>query len=314
MSESVPRLSIGLAVRNGKGWVENCIESIIRQDFEDFELIVSDNASDDGVTETIATYARVDRRIRLNVNPFNVGVIENMNRVLRLARGTFFRWVSADDWLEPGCLSTCVKTLEDRSDAIGLTTGFTIYSPEGAVRWEDYRGEFPSSGDAARRFERMLWFYHAGDAKYDPIYGMYRRSRLLETRMLRRSEQTDWLICAELALAGPIIHIPDRLANRTQKPRRGLDRVAFRRRLDPTCSEELRTWPSRTYRDLRDIVGSATLTEDQVRRCEMALRRFWAKETIRAGRAQLSDSRHLLLRRLRGNQGRFVSSTPVSQD
>jgi len=93
-----------------------------------------------------------------------------------------------------------------------------------------------------------------------------------------------------------------------------LDRVAFRRRLDPTRSEELRTSLSRTYRDRRDIVGSAELTEDQVRRCEMALRRFWAQETIRAGRAQLSDSRHLLLRRLRGNRRRFISSTPVSQD
>ncbi len=314
MSENVPRLSIGLAVRNGKGWVENCIESILCQDFEDFELVVSDNASDDGVTETLANYARADGRIRLNVNPSNIGIHQNMNRVLRLARGTFFRWISADDWLEPGYLSKCVKTLEDRTDAIGVTTDFTVYSPEGVVRREGYRGEFPSSGDAAQRFERMLWFYHAGDAKYDPIYGMFRRSRLLETRMLRRSEQADWLICAELALIGPIIHIPDRLANRTQKPRRGLDRVAFRRRLDPIRSEELRTWPSRTYRDLRDIVGSAKLTEDQLSRCEMALRRFWAKETIRAGRAQLSDSRHLLLSRLRGNHGRFLSSTPVSQD
>ncbi|RVD59190.1 glycosyltransferase family 2 protein [Mesorhizobium sp. M2D.F.Ca.ET.185.01.1.1] len=314
MSENIPRLSIGLAVRNGKGWVENCIESILGQDFEDFELVVCDNASDDGTIETLANYARADGRVRLNVNPSNIGLHQNMNRVLRLARGTFFRWISADDWLEPGYLSKCVKTLEDRPDAIGLTTGFTLYSPEGVARWKHYRGEFPSSGDAAQRFERMLWFYHAGDAIYDPIYGLFRRSRLLETGMLRRSEQADWLICAELALMGPIIHIPDRLANRTQKPRRGLDRVAFRRRLDPNRSEDLRTWPSRTCRDLRDIVGAAQLTEDQLRRCEVALRRFWAKETIRAGRAQFSDSRHLLVRLLRGNKARFLSSTPVSQD
>ncbi|WP_189546447.1 glycosyltransferase, partial [Mesorhizobium sp. M2E.F.Ca.ET.209.01.1.1] len=122
----------------------------------------------------------------LNVNPSNIGLHQNMNRVLRLARGTFFRWISADDWLEPGYLSKCVKTLEDRPDAIGLTTGFTLYSPEGVARWKHYRGEFPSSGDAAQRFERMLWFYHAGDAIYDPIYGLFRRSRLLETGMLRR--------------------------------------------------------------------------------------------------------------------------------
>ena len=295
MSESVPRLSIGLAVRNGQGSVERCVESILRQDFMDFEIVISDNASDDETAAKIAAYARVDERIRLSVNQINIGLHENVNRVLRLSRGTYFRWISADDWLEQGSLSVCVRALDNNAGAIGVTTGFTIYSPAGATRHEDFQGEFPTSPDSSRRFERMLWFYHAGDTKYDPIYGVYRRARLMETRLLRRSERADWLLCAELALRGPIIHLADRLANRTRTSLVGYDRAAFRRRLDPVRSDELKAPPGRIYGDLLDLAISANLAEAQLRRCRMALRRFWAKEVVRVARSRLADARYRLL-------------------
>ena len=62
----------------------------------------------------------------------------------------------------------------------------------------------------------MLWFFHAGDAKYDPIYGIYRREQLMRTGRVRPNERTDWLLSAELALTGPIVHVDELLANRTQ--------------------------------------------------------------------------------------------------
>jgi glycosyltransferase involved in cell wall biosynthesis len=290
-------VSIGLAVRNGRESVDRCIESILTQDFADLELVVCDNVSDDGTVGILEHYARADRRIKLSVNQVNIGSHENMNRVLRLSRGTFFRWISADDWLEPRCLSTCVNALEKHPDAIGVTTGFTIHATDGAVRCEEYHGEFPVSPDPAWRFERMLWFFHAGDAKYDPIYGTYRRQRLMGSRLLRPSEQTDWLITAELALMGPIIHIRERLANRTRTSPVGIDQAAFRRRLDPARAEQLRTSPGRTYHDLLELAVSAGLTETQLHRCTAALRRFWVKETIRVARLSASNVRHRILSR-----------------
>ena len=125
-----------------------------------------------------------------------------MNRVLELSRGTLFRWISADDWLEPQALSEAVRALERHPDAVGATSGFTLHTPGAAPRYEQYPGEFPSSPDAARRFERMLWFFHAGDAKYDPVYGVYRREQLMRSGRIRPSERTDWLLSAELALMG----------------------------------------------------------------------------------------------------------------
>jgi glycosyltransferase involved in cell wall biosynthesis len=192
VSEHTPALSIGLAVRNEPHAVKRCIESILSQDFADLELVICDNASDDCTVETLERYAHADRRITLCVNEDNIGSQENMKRVLQLARGTFFRWISADDWLEPTCLSACAHALQGRPNAVGVTTWFTIHAPDAAPRYEEYRGEFPTSPDPVRRFERMLWFFHAGDAKYDPIYGMYRRDCLMRSHPLRPSERADW--------------------------------------------------------------------------------------------------------------------------
>jgi glycosyltransferase involved in cell wall biosynthesis len=287
-----PVVSVGLAVRNDPDRVRHCIESVLSQDLADLELVISDNASDDGTVDVLQAYARADPRVSVTVNPVNIGSHENMNRVLLSSRGTLFRWISADDWLEPGALSAAVRALERHPEAIGATSGFTLHSPSGAQRREDYQGEFPTSADAGRRFERMLWFFHAGEAKYDPIYGTYRRERLMQTGRLRPTERTDWLLCAELALMGPIVHVDEQLANRTWSLPTAGARSAFRRRLDPTHGKRFRATPTRLYQDLHALTRSADLTEPQRRRCDRALRRFWAREAIRKTRLRLSDAVH----------------------
>jgi glycosyltransferase involved in cell wall biosynthesis len=297
LKETSPTVSVGLAVRNGVDVIGRCIESIVSQDFTDLELVISDNASDDGTSRLLEEYARGDRRIRPSINELNIGSHENMNRVLERSRGAFFRWISSDDWLEPGCLSACIHALRTRPDAVGVTTYFTIEAADGSTRYEEYAGEFPTSPDPARRFERMLWFFHAGDAKYDPIYGLYRRDALMRSHRLRPSEQTDWLLSAELALMGPIIHVDRRLANRTRSYPVNIDRAAFRRRLDSMRGEQLKSSTQRLHHDLLELVMAADLTEEQVRRCRRALLRFSVQEMARRGRAQVSRARHRLVRR-----------------
>jgi glycosyltransferase involved in cell wall biosynthesis len=290
-----PTLSVGLAVRNDPERVRRCIESVLSQDFTDIELAICDNASDDDTVQTLKEYARADRRVTVAVNPVNIGSHENMNRVLELASGRLFRWISADDWLEPNALSEAALALERRPDAVGVTTEFTVHTPGMAPRHERYDGEFPESEDAAHRFERMLWFFHAGDAKYDPVYGTYRREALRRSGRIRPSERTDWLLSAELALRAPIVHLREMLYHRTNTYTVGVDRAAFRRRLDPLRGEELKTSPTRMHQDLYALALAANLTERQLRRCRAALRRFWLLELKRTNRVRASDAFHRAL-------------------
>ena len=290
-----PAASVGLAVRNNPHGVRRCIESVLAQEFADLELVICDNASDDETADTLKEYARDDRRVIVHVNTTNIGSHENMNRALELSGGTLFRWISADDWLEPNALAAGVGALEEHPAAIGVTSGFVIHTAGSSPRFERYRGEFPDSPDPAQRFERMLRFFHAGDARYDPVYGIYRREQLLRSGRLRPSERTDWLLGAELALSGPIVHIDELLAHRTRTYAVGVDRAAFRRRLDPVRGERLRTSPGSLYGDLYALAQSANLTDSQLRRCRRALRRFWANEVRRTCRMRLSDTVHRVL-------------------
>lgn len=291
-----PAVSVGLAVRNGEKTVERCIDSILSQDLEDLELIVSDNVSDDGTIEIVESYVRMDQRVRLTVNPVNVGVQENMNRALAAARGTYFRWISADDWLEPGCLSACVGALRRQPEAVGVASWFTIHTADGDTRYEEYSGEFPTSPDPARRFERMLWFFHAGDAKYDPVYGVFRRDALIRSRGHQPIERTDWLLSAELALMGPILHVHERLAHRTRDDVAGSEqRRALRRRLAPLQPDQLTRSPQRLTRELLELAVEADLNDEQLRRCRRALRSFWIKEVGRVSRSRMADAKHRLL-------------------
>jgi hypothetical protein len=93
-------------------------------------------------------------------------------------------------------------------------------------------------------------------------------------------------LSAELALAGPILNVEERLANRTWSSPVGVDRVAFRRRLDPARGEQLKTSPHRLTRQMYALAVSADLSDAQLRRCKPALRRFWFKEVVRTARRQ----------------------------
>jgi hypothetical protein len=143
----------------------------------------------------------------------------------------------------------------------------------------------------------MLWFFRAGDGKYDPIYGVYRRDVLLRARRQYGSEHADWLLAADLALRGPIIHRHARLAHRSRPRHAGFDRAALRRRLDPGRPEALESSARRLYLDLLELVLAADLTDEQVRRCKRALRLFWVREVMGRGRTRLAEARHRLFSR-----------------
>ena len=88
---AVPRVSIGLPVYNGENFLAESIESLLGQSYEDFELIISDNASTDGTADICRRYAKQDSRIRYIRQPHNIGSAPNHNFVIEQARGELFK-------------------------------------------------------------------------------------------------------------------------------------------------------------------------------------------------------------------------------
>ena len=94
-----PLLSVTITNFNYAELIGRAIESVQRQSFSDFEIVVVDNASTDGSVDKIRSYQRDDPRIRLFVNPENVGLSLSLKRSCDEARGIYRAHLDADDWI-----------------------------------------------------------------------------------------------------------------------------------------------------------------------------------------------------------------------
>ena len=113
-----PKVSILIPVFNRKDYIAECIQSALDQTFTDFEIVVVDNASEDGTWEMCQKFAAMDSRVRIFRNDSNIGPVRNWKRCAEEAKGEFSKILFSDDCLEPNCLSEMVPKLDDPEVAL----------------------------------------------------------------------------------------------------------------------------------------------------------------------------------------------------
>jgi glycosyltransferase involved in cell wall biosynthesis len=106
------RVSICLPAYNHGRFLGAAIQSALAQTYSDIEVIVSDNRSTDDTAQVVAALAKEDARIRYERAPQHVGMAENFNRCLALARGEYIKFLCADDLLEPQCVARLLEAME----------------------------------------------------------------------------------------------------------------------------------------------------------------------------------------------------------
>lgn len=110
---SAPRISVLIPTYRYAGYLREALDSVLAQDFTNFELIVSDDCSDDGSAEILREYAARDPRVRTHVHPKNIGMVQNWNWCLREARGELVQFVFGDDMLaRPDALGKMAALLD----------------------------------------------------------------------------------------------------------------------------------------------------------------------------------------------------------
>lgn len=145
MAEQVPLISIALPVYNGVGYLAEALDSILSQSWKEFELVVADNASTDGTSELVSSYAARDGRVRHVRSTEVLGQVENTNRAADLCRGTWIQFFCYDDIMAPGCLERLVRAIEGQSPRVGLIGhGTGLLYPRGwYLPWGLRRGAPP---------------------------------------------------------------------------------------------------------------------------------------------------------------------------
>lgn len=130
-STAPPRVSMVMPVHNGARWLAEAIDSVLMQDFTDFELILVDDASRDASPDIMAEAARGDPRVRLLRLDTNVGLPAALNHGFAAARGLLHSWTSDDNLLRPQMLTRLVATLDAHGEADIAHADFTLIDDEG---------------------------------------------------------------------------------------------------------------------------------------------------------------------------------------
>jgi len=206
-----PRLSIGLPVYNGERYLAESIDALVGQTYEDFELIIADNASTDGTADICAEYQVKDSRIRYFRHERNVGGVPNHDFVFQKSRGEFFKWAAADDLYARDLLGRCVVALDEHPEVVLAHSWTAAIDVHGNVT---QALEYPLRTDSARapeRFRSMLFGSGESDVgviRADDQYGVIRSDVLRRVGPQGSYYHSDRTLMTKVALFGPFHQEP----------------------------------------------------------------------------------------------------------
>lgn len=198
-----PLVSIGLNCFKAERWIGECLDSILAQTIQDFEIVISDNASPDRTVAVCEEYAARDPRIRIHRYDRNVGVARNTNKVFELSRGEYFCWASANDCYAPDFLERCLAPMQ-ADGAIDLV------APQIATFEVDRNHAEPDpkhfAGTSESSLDRIIGLLTSvRDGRL--FRGLYRRTALVTTMPLSTRFGHDITLVARIAARGKVVTI-----------------------------------------------------------------------------------------------------------
>ena len=120
----MPQFSVIIPLYNKAPYVGKTVESVLGQTFNDYELIIIDNGSNDGSSEIVSGFT--DSRIHIVRLEENVGVSNARNKGVSIATAPYVTFLDADDWWEPTFLEEMAGLIERHPEAGIYGTGYWI--------------------------------------------------------------------------------------------------------------------------------------------------------------------------------------------
>jgi len=297
MVDNKPLVSIGMPVHNGERFIRESLDALLAQDYENFELIISDNASTDSTWEICLEYAARDGRINLHRSEENRGAVWNFKRVFELSSGEYFMWASDHDLWSPSFMTRCAEVLEDDRQIVLCHPQITVIDEDRKPLKTIYDRNDTRLLTPAERFSKTVWTLANTWEWGHAIYGLIRSDGLRQVRLDRNVWGADCVILAELSLFGSFAHIPEPLYQSRLNRKPG-NVEAYFERLDPGNKEKkfkpkfLRMGIEYLLVVSRSRLGNlekAKLTIDTVNCCREKYRGRIAKDFVNLARSALGD-------------------------
>jgi glycosyltransferase involved in cell wall biosynthesis len=204
---------------NREKYIAEAIESVLASTYKNFELLIVDDASTDKTVQLAKEYADRDGRIKLFVNPKNLGQFENRNLAARLCTGKYLKYVDSDDLLYPTGLAVLVSMMERYPDAgYGLCS---LIQDDGRI----YPFMLTPHQAFRRHFIQRIDLFHKA-----PLSSIIRKSAFEAIGGFNNPQaEGDYEMWLRLSLAHNVVLMPDGIVWYRVHD----DQIDFTRRVDP---------------------------------------------------------------------------------
>ena len=181
-----PMVSIIVPVYNAEQYLRRCVDSILNQEYTDFELFLVNDGSTDSSGEICTEYGDKDSRV-IVIQKENTGVSDSRNQALDRARGKYLQFLDSDDWITPDATRLFVRAAEEYGCDMVISDFYRVVgerlSPKGDIEEEGVltREEF-----AAHMMENPADFY------YGVLWNKLYRRDIVEEHKLRMDTDISW--------------------------------------------------------------------------------------------------------------------------
>ncbi len=211
----MPTVTVLMSVYNGERYLAEAIDSILRQTYREFELLVIDDCSTDGSAAILAGLD--DPRLRVLTNPTNIGLTRSLNRGLREASGELIARMDDDDVATPRRLELQTEFFRRHPETMVLGGAFTIVETDTG---ETTTMDVPT--DPEELMATLLFRNVIGH----PL-AMFPRATVMElggyNEAVRYSQ--DYELWLRLGQRGAIRALPDNLLLHRHDPAKSISRV-----------------------------------------------------------------------------------------
>ena len=181
-----PMVSIVVPIYNAEQYLRRCVDSILNQEYTDFELLLVNDGSTDASGDICEEYGDQDPRV-IVIQKENTGVSDSRNRALDRARGKYLQFLDSDDWITPDATRLFVRAAEEYGCDMVISDFYRVVgerlSPKGDIEEEGVltREEF-----AAHMMENPADFY------YGVLWNKLYRRDIVEEHNLRMDTDINW--------------------------------------------------------------------------------------------------------------------------
>lgn len=181
-----PTVSIIVPIYNAEKYIRRCIDSVLSQEYTNFELILADDGSKDSSGDICDEYAAKDSRVRV-IHKENSGVSDTRNVAISEATGTYLQFLDSDDWITPDATKLLVRAATEHHCDLVISDFYRVVGER-----VSHKGDIEDDGVLTREEFAEHMMENPADFYYGVLWNKLYRRDLVEKYNLRMDESVSW--------------------------------------------------------------------------------------------------------------------------